>query len=195
MRQAPSERRPLTWSAMAMLLLLLPVLLLLRPAAAHACECGYPPDAQEALDEASAVFKGRVIDIAKQPRRDEGYDAVILEVERAWKGVETTQVIVYTAWTNCRFPFQDDMSYLLYAAKDGDNLVVRDCSRSAAAESPRAMEDIAAFGEGQTPTIEVDLRSRFSQWQPILTWGSAIGGLLLVLLGGWMLVRRLARLR
>jgi len=180
---------------MAMLLLLLPVLLTLRPATAQACDCDYPPDAQEALEEASAVFKGRVIDIAKQPRRDEGYDAVILEVERVWKGVETTQVIVYTPWTSCRFPFQDDMSYLLYAAKDGDNLVVRDCGRSAAAESPRAVEDIALLGDGQAPTIEVDLRSRFSQWQPILTWGTAIGGLLLVLLGGCMLVRRLARLR
>ncbi|WP_157272577.1 hypothetical protein [Paenibacillus daejeonensis] len=179
------------WTTLAVLLLLLPALWVLQPARAMACDCMVPENAGAALEDADAVFTGTVLDIAKQPRRDMGYDAVILEVDKAWKGVDATQVIVYTSWSSCMFNFVDGESYLLYAYKSGENLEVSNCGRSVAVNTASAAEDLAMLGEGQVPTIEVDLQSRFSDWQPIIVWGSAIGGLLLVLIGVLMILRRL----
>ncbi|MFS0728058.1 hypothetical protein [Paenibacillus sp. 1P07SE] len=179
--------------AALVLLTMLPLLMVVRPSPAQACDCGPPPEVQTALEQASAVFTGTVLDIAKQPTRDYGYDAVILEVDRAWKGVETTQVIVYTGWSSCMFPFEEERTYLLYTELSGEDQMVIACGRSAAADSPRAMEDIALLGEGKVPTVEVDLQSRFSEWQPVIVWGTAVGGLLLVALGVLMILRRLRR--
>lgn len=178
---------------MALVLLLLPALWGFQPPQAMACDCMVFDNAQEALADADAVFTGEVLDIAKQPRRDTGYDAVILAVDRAWKGVDATQVIVYTRWSDCMFYFEEGERYLLYAYKSGENLEVSTCSSSMISNTAQADEHLALLGEGQAPTIEVELQSRFSDWQPAIVWGTAIGGLLLVVVGVWMIFRRLRR--
>ncbi len=116
---------------------------------AVACDFEPPPPPQEALDEATAVFSGDVTSV--EPVDDdpsEQYLAVSFAVDRAWKGVDSSPVVVETHQDEgiCGFPFEEGASYIVYAHSDGTPLTTALYHRTALLE--RADEDLDALGEG-----------------------------------------------
>lgn len=117
------------------------------------CSCVGPRNAQSARASSDAVFTGRVVSV-----RDTVVGAgtqhgpwqerlVTLQVDRAWKGVESSTVVVMTGMGggDCGFPFQPGKSYLVYANRGHDGALGTDiCGRTAPAAYARA--DLAALG-------------------------------------------------
>ena len=125
----------------------------------HACDCVESESATERLNEASAVFLGRVVDIHFE---DWPFDidttAVPLEepmtvefnVHTVWKGEVSKVTRVTTARSEpCGFPFNMFEDYLVYADGKTDSLEVRACSRTQSALA--ADEDLETLGEGYPP--------------------------------------------
>lgn len=80
-----------------------------------ACDCVIPENANEAMDKAAAVFRGEVLQIRKERVNGESYQAAIISVSEIWKGIDETQVLVYTDWaSSCQFDFVVGEEYLLY---------------------------------------------------------------------------------
>ena len=96
--------------------------------AAAACSCAPPPDIDQALESADAVFAGRVIAMELVPDADPAIGVsmehlrVTIAVHSAWKGEIAEQATVYTAFTCCvcGFRFEIGEEYLVYAyGQDG----------------------------------------------------------------------------
>ncbi|MEK5481700.1 MULTISPECIES: hypothetical protein [unclassified Viridibacillus] len=128
----------------------------------YACSCAQPDPPKEALKSSSAVFSGKVIEIVDRNKNNEIQSsadpiAILFSVDKSWKGVDQTQVIVYTerSSASCGYGFSLKEEYLIYAYEDNGELRVNACSRTAPLSG--AKEDIQALGKGQTPTEQVTL--------------------------------------
>lgn len=129
-------------------------ILIRLPDAGYACSCVKPPPVKEAVNKASAVFSGKVVEIKEQSGLFQSSAdplKVVFDVKKTWKGTDQTQVIVYTASNSasCGFHFELNQEYLVYAfARDG-KLQTTLCSRTADLAS--AQGDLKVLGEGQLP--------------------------------------------
>src|SRR5690606_41477990 len=92
----------------------------------HACSCAEPPPVEEALERATRVFSGEVIEIVdpgknKWIRSSNEPIEVIVKVDRVWKGNVGRQATVTTALStaSCGYPFAIGESYLIYASEIG----------------------------------------------------------------------------
>ena len=140
------------------------------PKKAYACSCANNPDPKTALEKAEAVFVGKVIKV-KQERKQQGVvgaieykDANLFEVDRAWKGVKQSQIIVYDFGhdMSCGFVFEEGKSYLVYVYKtDNGELFTSYCSRTA--ELSNAGEDLKLIGEGQEVDKQVNLEGEMKR--------------------------------
>ena len=116
---------------------------------AAACSCMEPgPPAQE-LENADAVFSGKVV---KVEPFTEGFQKlrVTFELDRVWKGLaEGDRVTLTTAADSatCGYPFEKGKSYLVYAYGEEGELTGTLCSRTALLKE--AKEDLEALGEPQ----------------------------------------------
>ncbi|HEX2254068.1 MAG TPA: hypothetical protein VHQ65_12430 [Thermoanaerobaculia bacterium] len=116
---------------------------------AAACSCMEPgPPAQE-LENADAVFTGRVV--ALEPFT-EGFRKVrvTFDLIDVWKGLaEGDRVTLTTAadTATCGYPFEEGGSYLVYAYGEEDALTATLCSRTRPLR--QAEEDREALGEPQ----------------------------------------------
>ena len=131
---------------------------------AHACKCSPPPPPLEALDEASAVFSGRVVsfetfsfELDFGSDRTESYWSVQLDVDKVWKGPVASTTFVYV-WHGpaCGYGnFEIGEDFLVYTQQriedqeDNDTLFVSFCSRTRPIEN--AADDLKALGDGQPP--------------------------------------------
>ena len=61
--------------------------------AAYACSCPPPPPPEKAMEQAAAVFSGKVLKIAEA---DEHHLQVTFQIAATWKGTEGKQVVVLT---------------------------------------------------------------------------------------------------
>ncbi|HEV3048748.1 MAG TPA: hypothetical protein VGX50_00480 [Longimicrobium sp.] len=130
-------------------LALLGALAVAPPCETGVCRCTPPPDVQSARDASAAVFTGTVLSVrdtmigrgAEHPFR---MRAVTLQVDRAWKGVDSRTFVVLTGTGSgdCGFPFRPGESYLVYAG--GDWPIAYVCGRTA--PLARADADIHALG-------------------------------------------------
>ncbi|MGG4496054.1 hypothetical protein [Brevibacillus reuszeri] len=151
---------------------------------AHACSCS-TPSAQEAIQQSPAIFSGKVtqvketndwcewIPFSKQPVRG-GFD-VVLDVQTTWKGMDQTQVLIFTEdlGLSCGFPFEVGREYLVYASYwDRDVLETHICSRTA--ELINATDDLQVLGSGNPPSHSVEI-----VWTQRLIPYGAIGILIL----------------
>lgn len=127
-----------------------------RPAFACSCAVGETP--QEALDRATAVFAGRVIEVRPPPRRAVMSSAdptfVIFNVSQAWKGADQTPFVVSTAsdGATCGYNFEVGREYIVYASPFSITKQPLDaslCSRTAPLD--QAQEDLDALGPGTQP--------------------------------------------
>ncbi|URN93769.1 MAG: hypothetical protein NAG76_18345 [Candidatus Pristimantibacillus lignocellulolyticus] len=130
-----------------------------------ACSCAYPQDAIEALEKSDAVFTGKVKGIKKSTMNGNAFNAVLIDVYDSWKGVQTTQFIVYTDWSSCQFEFQQGEEYLLYSYKHEDKYIVMNCGRSTTLDSADA--DLKQLGQGLEPSDNVNFLFDFYKWRLI----------------------------
>lgn len=131
------------------------------PSTSYACSCAAPESVQVELEKSSAVFSGKVLGILDKKKfnstQSSGDElAVLFEVDEAWKGINQTQVIVYTSRdsASCGFEFTSN-EYLVYANKYDGELRVSLCSRTTLLSS--AQEDLNELGMGDKPTEEVKI--------------------------------------
>ncbi|MET3507177.1 hypothetical protein [Halalkalibacter oceani] len=168
--------------------LLILLLCSLFPLSASACSCLENAGVEEALERAEAVFSGKVLDVKEQKGAD-GYlaKAVHFSVDRAWKGVDQTEVIIATGLGggDCGIDFVVGEEYLVYANQsswhaDISPLEAIICSRTAHLDA--AEEDLRQLGEGTQPLHDVELV--IEQSSPVNWWAGAIGGMgVLVVIG------------
>ena len=125
----------------------------------YACECDEANSPYERLNEASAVFLGRVtsmhfenwpfdIDSADVPL-DEPL-TVEFSVRTVWKGKIPERMQLNTVRSEgCGYPFNNHVDYLVYADGEQGALEVWACSHTRLASE--AQEDLDALGEGYAP--------------------------------------------
>lgn len=123
------------------------------------CECSESIPTDERLNEASAVFLGRVtrmhfedwpfdIDSADVPP-DEPL-TVEFSVHTVWKGeVPQTMRLTTARSAGCGYPFDNHVDYVVYADGEQGALEVRACSGTKLRAEAR--EDLDALGEGYAP--------------------------------------------
>jgi hypothetical protein len=120
------------------------LILILSVPGALACSCMPWPPPLEALDEATAVFTGRIID-SEPTEAIRGFEYTI-EVHSVWKGVSSSQVLVTTDdIAMCGLWMEVGKTYLVYSYGDAEAMWTHNCSRSR--DTHLAEEDILAFGE------------------------------------------------
>lgn len=146
---------PIAFAARAFLVAsLIGVGFVVAPAPAHACSCveNLPPP--ETLERSAVVFAGRVVSLKLHERQGEvwsGSDPVTVEFEvsSVWKGTEYQTMYLTTARSGatCGFTFVEGEEYLVYSS---NTATVSLCSRTRSISE--ADEDLAALGEGRSPT-------------------------------------------
>jgi hypothetical protein len=137
-------------------LFLLPIVFLMLGAEASlACTCAPAKSAAQELEQATAVFAGKVIEIRKHKQAADVFatgEAVFM-VEKAWKGVEERIVSVFTASHSaaCGYGFKQGQTYLVCAHENAEErLSTSICSRTSRLEDARA--DVAELGAGKDMT-------------------------------------------
>lgn len=101
----------------------------IAPPPAYSCSCAPSPDPLQALDEATAVFSGRVADISQH----RGRLTVTFDVDQQWKGETAQRLVVTTSASTamCGFAFELNEAYLVYARDSQGSLQTGQCSRTA----------------------------------------------------------------
>jgi hypothetical protein len=132
---------------LATLVLLSLLALAARPEPAAACSCAMPRSPTEALERASAVFRGRVTAIESPAPLGITHSAR-LAVDTAWRGTVTPEMTVTTVLNTaaCGYPFAVGQDYLVYAHAGTDALVVTLCSGTR--PTGEAQADLNALGPG-----------------------------------------------
>ncbi|GGO08214.1 hypothetical protein [Saccharibacillus kuerlensis] len=136
---------------LAFILLLMPINMLLPSEKALACSCIIPESAEKAKEQAAAVFTGTVRSIGEfESDRKEKYYAVTLAVDESWKGVNESEIVVYTRWSSCQFDFEKGKRYLLYSYENDGRYEVVNCGRSGEIhqENAGAAADLEELGAG-----------------------------------------------
>lgn len=141
------------------------ITLFVLPTNSFACSCVPPESPEKELVRSTAVFSGKVIDIqdrsANFPAKSDADPLLVrFEVDKTWKGVTQSQVLVSTAgeYTSCGFEFTENNEYLVYAMEVDGELNVTLCSRTSLLSS--ATEDIKVLSTGEEPTESVDLATK-----------------------------------
>ncbi len=109
------------------------------------------------------MFSGKVIGIIDENKFNPVQSSsdpigVVFEVDEVWKGINQTQVIVYTSRfpESCGYEFSTT-KYLVYANESDGDLRASLCSRTTLLSS--AQEDLNELGLGEKPTevVKIDL--------------------------------------
>lgn len=139
------------------LLSLFVLVVCLDPASAYACSCEEPGAPTAERDESTSVFAGVVVRVDTLMTQ-QGYEAihVLFEVQRIWKGPDSTAVLIRTAACSglCGYFFQVGETYLVYTFADRETgaLWTNLCTRTNVLRD--ATEDLMALGEGRRVAIE-----------------------------------------
>ena len=162
--------------SMLLLSTMLLILLNIAPTTSYACSCAAPGPVSDELERSAAVFKGKVIGIVDANENNSMKSsadsiAIIIKVDEIWKGINQTEVVVYTERdsASCGFTFMEGQEYLIYASESDDLLRVSLCSRTTDLAS--ASSDLAVLGKGAEPTEQVNIDQKelqgISDWQII----------------------------
>ncbi|MDX8360971.1 hypothetical protein [Cytobacillus sp. IB215316] len=128
---------------------------------ANACSCVPSPPVEEAYEQYGAIFSGKVINVSKSKSFLQSHFSdveVLFEVTSSWKGIEQSQVKIFTAIdsASCGINFSLQQDYLVYAHLDADNKLVSSiCSPTKIMGS--AQDDIATLNSIQQPTTADNL--------------------------------------
>ena len=119
-----------------------------RTESALACSCGEPPGLWESVEDATAVFAGRVV--ALESRGNTFAVDVTFAVSRVWKGPAAPELVAYTRSLgagDCGYPLELEEEYLVYAYDEA--LEIWLCTRTT--RLMYAEYDLEALGEGRVP--------------------------------------------
>ncbi|WP_404450677.1 hypothetical protein LG329_09935 [Virgibacillus necropolis] len=165
------------------------------PSKSFACSCAEPGTVTEVLNrDGATVFSGRVVKKVDQSKLDMLQSSadpisVLFQVDKTWKGVNQSQVIVKTARSSasCGYEFTLNERYLVYASERDGELNVNLCSRTQSITDAQA--DLEVLGMGKDPTEKVHLEDQMTgmSMMVIVTW--AVLGIVGV--SGIILIRRL----
>ncbi|MFJ7737699.1 hypothetical protein ACIQ2D_15400 [Lysinibacillus sp. NPDC097287] len=107
------------------------------PITSYACSCAKSYTVEEELEQSAAVFAGEVVEIVDKKKSMFNLSstdpiAVKFEVEESWKGLNQTQVTVYTERysASCGYEFNLNTAYLVYAHEANGAFNVNLCSRT-----------------------------------------------------------------
>jgi hypothetical protein len=103
-----------------------------------ACICENSKTPAQEFQSVDAVFSGKVVEMTEintENGLNEGY-LVKFSVEKSWKLVDQSDVIIFTPGVGIRgFPFDVGETYLVYAnRKDGKGLETKICHKTAKLE-------------------------------------------------------------
>ncbi len=115
---------------------------------ARSCSCLPPPPPPRALEQADAVFEGRMFAQAPAGNQQIRFE---FEVRRVWKGEvpEKVAVLSHEHSATCGRRYETGVTYLVYARRRDGALHDGLCSRTRTID--KADEDLAALGEGRAP--------------------------------------------
>lgn len=133
--------------AIALLLGLPPAM---RTESALACSCAEIPGVWESVEEATAVFAGRVEALEGWETEDDYGVHVTFAVSRVWKGPASAELVANTRSLgagDCGAPLRLGQEYLVYAYDE--TLDIWLCTRTLPLAN--AEEDLATLGEGHAP--------------------------------------------
>jgi hypothetical protein len=105
------------------------------------------PTLQEAKNEESAIFEGKILEVTP----NENGKTFVLSVNRNWKGAKTKKITIFVN-ESARFEswFEIGKKYLVFARlDDSKKLVVGRCSRSN--EIEQAADDLKSLGKSRKP--------------------------------------------
>ncbi|PUA40659.1 hypothetical protein C8Z91_02185 [Paenibacillus elgii] len=140
------------------------------PTKSYACSCAYKPDPDKALEQAKAVFSGKVLE-AKQEIFDvdgilEYREAILFNVEQTWKGTSQTQIIVNTNFggeSSCGNEYKVGQTYLVFANNYDSNNTLHTSICSLTKEFSNANMELNKIGEGSKPIENVNLKGTMSK--------------------------------
>jgi hypothetical protein len=136
------------------LLFIVVSLILLNIAIVSACSCVQPAPPKESLEQSTAVFAGKVVDInVSGGAAISSADPVTVtfEVSKIWKGLDNESLVLTTArdGASCGYSFKQGEEYLVYTYGEGDKLSTGICSRTRLLAS--AKDDLQELGDGSLP--------------------------------------------
>jgi len=128
---------------------------LLIATSAIACTCMPTAGPEKELEQADAVFAGKVSS-SKRHNGARPFDDVEVEfvVERVWKGQVTKRFRIFTGSSSdsCGYRFKKNRTYLVYAyGKVDEGLQTGICSRTRRLKD--AHQDLNVLGEGRRPAL------------------------------------------
>lgn len=132
-----------------------------------------PDTAQAELDRSAAVFSGKVVDMVDVNKNNSIQSsadpiAVLFEVKETWKGLDQTQVIIYTERdsASCGYEFTLDQQYLVYANETDGELRTGLCSRTTPLLTADMDLDELGIGEKPTEQVSINLNDLKGEEQP-----------------------------
>lgn len=162
---------------------------LLVPApSAHACSCAPPGSAQEAMQRQSAVFSGKVTNIARPLYAGSSAAPVrvTIKVDDVWKGQIGSRTVVTTALSgaSCGYEgFREGESYVVFASEHSGRLETGLCSLTQPLAA--ASDVLNELGEGYKPIGPLD-----DGRPPVWVIALAIAAIALAASGMFILARR-----
>ncbi|MDN4493781.1 hypothetical protein [Ureibacillus aquaedulcis] len=178
-------------------LFIFPFLVNFSSTSSLACSCIEPGGAVEEMDNSDFVFTGKVTAI-HDPNKNAFIKSsadlleIKFEVSDTWKGVEASEVLIYTERdsASCGFKFTLDGEYLVYGNEHDGKKSVNLCSNTALLVE--VADDLAALGKGQKPSEVVELAEGQQNSMDILITIFA-GVALLIIVASAMFVKKFNR--
>lgn len=142
---------------------------------AHACLCAELAQPDEALDQATAIFAGKVVDIVyadvSEPKGASifklGKRQTTFHVSKVWKGQDMNMIVITSNTSQCGYAFQKNKEYIVYAYGEENNLESSICSRTKLLKN--AQKDLQVL-DNSNQTLLI------------------IGGITLLIIGGTLLI-------
>ena len=136
-------------------------LLIVNTAIVNACSCISPAPPKESLEQSTAVFVGKVIDIdvlsgivVSSAHQNVTFETsnVTFEVSKIWKGPDYKNLVLTMAGqiATCSISFEENEEYIVYAYDEKGILETSPCSRTRLLSS--AQDDLQELGLGNLPT-------------------------------------------
>ncbi|PFL71174.1 cobalamin biosynthesis protein CbiN [Bacillus cereus] len=160
------------------------------PERSYACEC-MKASPEERLQKTDVVFEGKVLEVQEK----DGKMEILFEVKKIWKGTSSSQIIIYTSFSSCTFPFGEGGEYLVFAFNRGEGKLETSMCNGTKRLDEAEMDKVALsqIAKESVPTKKVDLKddmlNGLSWWQ-VVTLST---GLLLIVAVVIFIVRRMRK--
>lgn len=140
---------------------------LVLPSKSYACSCALQTDPIKAVEQSKAVFSGKVLAIEPKVLDINGIldhkIAVHFDVEKSWKGMNQTQVIVLTnlGESSCGYTFGRGETYLVFAYDyDFKENMLQTGICSLTKKLTDATSELSKMGQGVEPIENVSLKDK-----------------------------------